>query len=462
MRYQGYWWNAEEPENKLNGQLTYDFFTDPVAVLVVRGNAPLTSASCSGNAPAVIVGQTSDGKTLRLMDNIIVSSEVRCRKNGTKFQYDLWSNIVIMGGCINSSSDICISKLSFTLTNLHNWFNLRKQVGNELSLSAVINDLPKPIYESDDYYLSFIYSPIFAQSSKPHEHGIRIEIDFKKPVGMSAWFKVLLVIQRLFTFFMGSASYAFKLEALMPVVNNLGRKFDPKDISKLYITEQNASYVPREIMAYAMMLPYSDIMPMLCKYIARWIQMWELYEPVMEIFFMHFYRNQDSVLRFLNLTIGIEAYHRIRFGGCYQSPEEYKLNLYRRLIEVVDSDEDLEEDFKESLKKGKLLYAYEYSLRKRLRLVLEWLDSAGVNLPSLNQPKFHAQFADDVVTLRNGLVHLSVAESIRDSTTINRITQLTTGLLSVYQSVLLTELGIPPEKINWILERSSIIPLGIL
>lgn len=103
----------------------------------------------------------------------------------------------------------------------------------------------------------------------------------------------------------------------------------------------------------------------------------------------------------MNLAQCAETYHRRRFGGKYQSDEEYRNDLYQRFLEAIP--QDLDGGFRQSLKQGKLRFANEYSLRKRLQEITNKLSTLPISF--INTDEAQARFISKVCDTRNYLTH---------------------------------------------------------
>jgi hypothetical protein len=102
-------------------------------------------------------------------------------------------------------------------------------------------------------------------------------------------------------------------------------------------------------------------------------------------------------LRFLALSQAIESFHRRIYGGQYVTDKEYE-PIRDVLIKAIP--DNLDEDFKESLKKG-LEHGNEFSLRKRLKgLVNQFWKNCLENFV-----KNKRDFIDHIYDTRNYLTH---------------------------------------------------------
>src|SRR5207244_934273 len=102
---------------------------------------------------------------------------------------------------------------------------------------------------------------------------------------------------------------------------------------------------------------------------------------------------------FLSLIQAIETFCRTVYGGAYVSRDSYK-RVESALVAAIPTD--LPDDFRRSLRE-RIRYGYEYSLRKRLRDVLNGMENETINLVCPDA----RTFADKIVNTRNYLTHYS-------------------------------------------------------
>lgn len=123
--------------------------------------------------------------------------------------------------------------------------------------------------------------------------------------------------------------------------------------------------------------------------------------------------------------------------------------MYDRLVEAIPDHSDPEyPDFKISLE-GRLRYINEYSLRKRLKLLIR--DTNAVFHYFVDHPN---EFINNVVDTRNYLTHYSRTS---ESTAVRgkALYPLTEKVKILVEIILMRELGFSFEKIDEIIHRNS-------
>jgi hypothetical protein len=187
-------------------------------------------------------------------------------------------------------------------------------------------------------------------------------------------------------------------------------------------------------------------------YLTNWLRKAEELRPVYDLLFSVVY-NPDLYLvnAFLMLTQAVETYHRRQIGGSYQTDEVYRQGLYQRFVEVIPSD--LDKSFKQSLKEGKLKFANEYSLRKRLADLMDRLSSS-IPIGFLGSRREVSSFITKVCVTRNYLTHYT-PELKKRSAQDQELRAITRRLRAVLEMCLLKETGFDYDTIRRIVSTRS-------
>lgn len=186
---------------------------------------------------------------------------------------------------------------------------------------------------------------------------------------------------------------------------------------------------------------YSDVEDNLEKYLNTWFDKREELKPLFDLYFGLVYNSNIYLhLQLLTLTQALEAYHRRMYGGQYVSEEEYQA-ISKSMKEAIPGN--VENDFRQKLKTS-LKYQNEYSLIKRLKLILkEVLSPYSEIVEGLvgNVDQFSSQVKDT----RNYLTHYSQELEDESITNYQNQIQLTQKLKILVQLCLLRELEMPPK-----------------
>ena len=113
-----------------------------------------------------------------------------------------------------------------------------------------------------------------------------------------------------------------------------------------------------------MLFRFSDIQDGAEKMINKWIDSYEQYEHVFNLYFQAQLRPQLSLeVQFLSLAQGLEAYHRESCDDKYMGDDEFKTLRQKVLKEFPEKDKQWFE--------ARLNHANELSLRERIRRMVE-------------------------------------------------------------------------------------------
>jgi len=153
---------------------------------------------------------------------------------------------------------------------------------------------------------------------------------------------------------------------------------------------------------------------------------------------------------FISLVHALEGFHRLFVGEQYMERDLYEQTVYKPLIGSIPPD--LDRSHKNSLC-NKILYGYEYSLRKRLTYLFSKY-AITLNLP--NSPKLNSCLSESlekIINTRNYLVH--VDNSLKSNVCFGKeLFDQTFRCAKILQIALLRELGFSKNQIIEIFTRS--------
>jgi ApeA N-terminal domain 1 len=154
-----------------------------------------------------------------------------------------------------------------------------------------------------------------------------------------------------------------------------------------------------EIHPLEMCFPLPDIANVAPMLVKGWFASLPTLEPVYDLLFGTLF-GRDSFVRtkFLSLTQAIESFHRRAYGGTYASVEDFtKVESALKAAVPTGTPDPLKQRISDSIR-----YANEYSLRKRIKEVLQGLAPATTQMLKLSDA---GGCADLLVRTRNYLTH---------------------------------------------------------
>lgn len=366
------------------------------------------------------------------------------------------ADVVFVGHHFYEEEDIVFSSLSLTYSHLEEWAGIS---GIKIDMNpepVIIYSQPRKIeaevdgiricidFSSDLRVEKINFGNIIRECSLKQTTSIKIEPyeqihfnDYKK--------NVCYHIQNFLSLAIGEAVYpltvkgknkACKLEAFNKVFYN--------DILILYPIGRSSD-TSKELRPDDMFFLLEDISDDFEEYLNNWFAKSGILSPVYDLYFGTLYKPSMYLEHmFLNMIQAIESYHRRVHDGKYLSDDNY-VQIYEKLIEAIPQDTD--KSLRESLKQ-RLMYHNEFSLKKRLKEVMGMCGDV-TNLLIHDNKKF----IEDVVEMRNYLTHYTKDLETRiqkDERLIDFVLQ-TKFILEI---CLLIELGIPMEKIRFLISRN--------
>lgn len=442
IEYHGLWWLPEKPDNQVSGHLKYT--PNNKIILDLLGTLQDSPYTNNSFEPLLILGVTSTGKYITLQDCFLTNTTL----NGGFVTSSLSVQRIFIEVHFETVEEIKFKSISVHYAHLDEWvdktgFNVDHSKLHKGRL-AVKYQQPKPIKVTVGDY------EIMIQNVGPSTSFDRLN---EMRISQKAWITISSVqekslddylaisrhIQNFLSLAMSSPTHPLTMqgetEANKEILENGKAFYYPVKIfyKPLYFPTNKKALHQLE-----MLFTLPDVEEKFAVYIANWINKANLLGPVYDLYFSTLY-NPYMYLesKFLNLIQAIETYHRRKFGGKYQSDEEYQAGLYKKFVNVIPSD--LEKGFKQSLKEGKLKYANEFSLRKRLQEIVDRL-SPKFAIEFIGLPKARKEFISKVNDTRNYLTHYSqdLSEKSAEGSELLRLTEKLEVLLEI---CLLEEIG---------------------
>ena len=195
---------------------------------------------------------------------------------------------------------------------------------------------------------------------------------------------------------------------------------------------------------YGMLFSYSDIHDKLDHAIKKWIESYDLIEPVFRLYFASSAMfDRYSPERFLLLVRAVEVFHRRNFDGQRFSDEEFK-KVVDNILSNVSEEPELHSFFSH-----KMQYANEISLSKRIKqIILPFENLFG----SKRQMK---SFLRNVTDTRNYLTHYNPNLEDRAVTKGRDIYKLCVKLEALIQLHFLKLMGMDVESIENIARKNN-------
>lgn len=358
FEYKGRWWLLEKTDKKIEGTLSFVHGEDITLEL---------SGVFEQDDPEIIMGISDDNK-ITLYKNLLIK-----RQDGIHSVFIV--EYVFLGKHFNQPQDIGFSSVSINYTYLEEWLSgLPFKYGlQKIKLDCLNSTLS--INHSSPAFI--VITP------EQHKHFRWYEETWKD-------------LENFLTLVIGYPVYPKILKGYGDDIQIADGGTIKEEIEIFYsLTQPN---IKKYLYRSDMIIPFPSMKDKFEEYINNWFAKSEKLRPIYDLFFGTIY--DPSMYRefhFLALSQAIESFHRCVYGGQYVTDKEYEL-IKDVLIKAIP--DDLDEDFKKSLKKG-LEHGNEFSLMKRLKeLVNQFWKNCLENFV-----RKKSTFIDDIYNTRNYLTH---------------------------------------------------------
>lgn len=455
---EGFWWLPNTPDVKIPGVLS-----------VTPGDTPRLKLMGALNNieerdfpppdfinPDIIHGISAKGESVTLSQCLQKSQNSSIGDAGSQKTSEFIAHFAFFGVYFSNLSDIQFTSVSVRFHNLDNWYNKSciKTSTPGPGTEVITFKRPDPIdIQINDYLIQIT---ILESQSLNLNHTllsakvyINISNDTKKP--LEEYLNLLRLIQNFFTFAITVPTFVIDIigrvtEKIEPTSTN----FNPPLTIKIFYDAAGWQPDPPDFFWAFMLLPYSEIEGNLPGLLKMWVEKAETLKPVYDLYFAGIYRSTYPENEFLNLTQAIESFHRRIYGGEYIPENTYLNGLYKILTDAIP--QDISADFRSSLQKGKLRYAHEYSLRKRIFLLCQHI-SENLRVNFLNDKKAQSDYAERIADTRNYLTHYSPELKEKAITGGKELFELNNQLELFISFCFLEQLEIPYNKIEALLYK---------
>lgn len=360
--HKGIWWIPDKEDEKIDGILHFSPNEDPR--LELTGSFTDIADIMKVSRWDIVLGFTVTGKKVTLLNCISTSTQLHMPGMPTS---EIYASVVFIGVHFPSIDQIMFDTVSIRYSLIDEWLGISGfsiEQSFEKKKTTITYQLPKPIESAfnDNLSISILFnatSPIGATTEAKISQTSKFQIKPSEP--------------KDFDFYQNLNQALHNLLALATL-----KRVHPVFIKGTIGTEiidifyKNIFYYPDESKIktpFDLLFSYTDIKDRFDDFLRRWFDTSQLFEPVHNLYFETIHSSQMYMEhRFLSLCQAIEAYHRRVSPGVYQSRDDFMKKIYPALINAIPDDTD--KNYKESIK-TRLKYLNEFSLRKRLKEIIE-------------------------------------------------------------------------------------------
>jgi len=466
----GEWWVPDprdplEPKFKRYGTLTfYPNQKKGIELEVIGWLEPADSEidlikeffeSRSTDRHEVILGMSTEGEQITLFDCF------RTGSSGRIHTYLAHCVFTCKRRWFMNEHDLKFKTLNINYSNLHDWVGLSSlRISSHPSnfgfctsrMKTVSIEKPHLLTSAEvgDYIVSIAIGGYFrGVGSPPHTAIIKQNTSFQvRPRGEEIPYKELFRLESGIRNFISLTSN----QPVFPLIIEASAAVEgePSATTRVLFEQVGAS-TKKDSASRHMLFTYRAIAGIFEHALQRVMED-ENMQPLYDQYFAEFHNPSAFVEdRFMAIIRAIEVFHRrASVGDHYLSETEYKKGLLKDLMKPVN-EANIETEFRNSLT-SRLKYGYDYSLRTRLR---ELLNEYGNEFLSLFVNKKMSDFINDVVFTRNWLTHFD-EDDRKKAVTDNKELAYLSGRLEILLTILLLNyIGIKKGTIADTIRRHS-------
>ncbi len=454
----GFWWLPETPEKEIPGTLSFSpgqpLHLELMGALNQTKNDQIQPPEMIN--PPIIQGVLSDGRQVTLQN---------CLQNHSSINFGVGiattrfiSHIAFVGVYFEKNEQVKFREVSLCFKFLDEWFgknsfNSKHSEGGSL---VVTYKRPSPIKTLvNDFHIDFeCLGP--SESLDRHTYvkivqEARINIWSESEKTIDDYFPIIRLLQYFLTLAMTEPTFVTKAIGKTDAAMEEEPNHDFYMPIEIYFPAAGWKRETTELNWFEMLFRLPDIEDRLELILNNWVTKSEIIRPVYDLYFSAIYSHIYPEFELLSLAQAMETYHRRVYGGQYQPDEEYSHGLYKTLVAAIP--ENVASGFKDSLKKGKLRYANEYSFRKRILLLGDHL-SQNMKINFLGDKKQQGLFADQVSDTRNYFTHYSPELKEKAALKGEELRDLRRKLRLILQICFLEQVGFTFEMIAGFFKRS--------
>ncbi|MBD2384481.1 HEPN domain-containing protein [Cylindrospermum sp. FACHB-282] len=425
---EGKWFLPENPNYTVEGTLKFSAYEHPILELKddLINQVPANSLEESLNrdfsrsSVPIILGELYNGETIGEKITLY-----KCVVNAKGFSTGLqtikcYPAYILRGFHFYKQEELKFNNLCFHFTNLETWLSINnieielipdKNKTRFEELQVNYRPLPFiPLCNIDNFTLGIKDRPISSI-------GLHLASEFKQHIGyipvsedklfelnsfefqeLDKYLETIFKVQDFLVFAMGQSTNLTEVTTIiktkcqdfefvndedscesqvvvekpylrishLPNAKIIEKEIEKEFSVKIYF-KQLKSDLSGEFKYDNVLLDFHDIENNFNNVFIKWYSNFERLETSLNLYLGLFYiPNRYVRERFLSLAQSIEAFHRIVYGGKFMEEDDYVNGLYKDFLKVIDSRNDMESDFKSSIKKT-LSHLYQFSLRKRLK-----------------------------------------------------------------------------------------------
>ncbi len=439
-RASGVWWLPEAADQRSTGILVYDTQNGARLIDIVGPLAPAQPQL--GPGPEVILGYDHSGARFTCVQSYWTGHQTnQANLNVAKMDIEL----VIKGRHFNSREDIQFRRFQCDYSNLHAWLfglpplNVSYPNDTTISIELLRGDL-WDVTVGQDVRLRNSYNRTGHISAHP-EHQFRVghRDSLWATYGAAVSPETFCQHQRVFRTLVDLLGHCqLQVAAIKAGVTPAGT--DTEIFYHSYFSRNERRDADRDRMP----VPFVEIQERFNHIVETWFNLFPQLNSIVSLYFL----GQDGrSLTMENLFLGIvqavEAFHRTFYAGIYVAPDYYEQQIRPILVNAIPAG--IDPPFRQSLI-ARLRFAYEHSLRNRLRELVATLPETAVFAEARN-----AEFLARTINTRNRFTHVVVdPEPIFEAGNLYNATKIWQEVLV---ALVMARIHLTPQEIDRAIQR---------
>lgn len=434
--YRGSWWLPEKPRATINGSLRFE--SNGRITLELLGALIDTHAFHSQSVP-LIVGRSIDGENITLYG--CIQSKTHSGIEGVRTS-SFYIVGVLIGAHFQRPEEILFGMFHVTFPQLEDWVgasgvNVNVDPSNRqtLVITKKSSFVATACLRDAKISIGFWFTEHRGEGEVSIKYTPSVSIEMTKEVQLRKFLDWLHHLRNFFAFAVCHPVYPELIDGLTETAKVTladGKSF--RRPIGIVFGNVNWGVSHESVNRRGMLFRLGSVRDEFDNLLKNWFDKIELLEPVYDMYFGTLY-NPHMFLhqKFLSLIQCVESYHRRKFDGYESPPEQHK----ERLQDIIKAVPD---EYKNWLR-NKLSDSNELSLKRRLKELVRTYSFLG----------FDAQSIEKMRNARNYLTHFD--ESKKQYATADELFTHTRKLSALTESILLTELGLPPAKVEGIMKE---------
>jgi hypothetical protein len=400
----GFWWTQENPDEHMSGILSYNRQEGGLLKLLLAKTP--TSIFPDARSYSAIFGKSAKGAPISLFDCQDVKGSASRAGYETR---EIRVGVIIKGFYLPSLSQKDISDVYVDFQYLSLWLansgiTVKRQPSSRNFIVRYKEPMNKEIKISRDLSIVFLHwsnDPMVT----PYDYEVTIKHEIYvwiKPRNKQCYYffrEVIRTLQDFLTIACSDLSYPLTINAITssdkkPTAN--GRIRSPQ--AEVYHSLGSWERLYGEVHPSDMLFTFADIEDRIDVILKHWFDKADLLKPVRDLYVSAVYSPKFILEpKFLTLTQAIESYHRRFRDSTYMTQNELDTDILPVLEAAIPAG--INNDFRQSIK-NKMKYLHEYSLSKRLNLLIK--DNAKILDLYMQDP---TSLVEPIIAYRNYFTH---------------------------------------------------------